>query len=588
MNFFAFPVHEPQPFAIQEPTNCLTCICAHIVTELYMNIGNAGDFPAADSNLVVMPDSSLRDNEIEISVKGDLPWMDGAINSEASCGADDPDCRIEIDLGDVPPGQFGSVVVSTALTCHESVEGCKETEFLARAVVSSAEDSDPGNNQASKGWKLALPPDMMIQPTINTPVPGTMSGSDLVVEGSGAIEPGGKVDVYLNGQKRGSGIAGNDNEWRVVLDDIVEMYKVDSFQLAVGFDLPGDLRNATRPMNVIVDDTGMFHSGLSFKAAYVMDGKSFEFSPWDNSGRVDTTGWEIPLLGGMATDVEVEPHFWCLTCTLNLDAMDVALKINDNKVLAKLTDPDGDGVYNGRFTPDEEDLDQPLTLHITSDGVEQIFEGKSVAVDALPKLIDGKGGQPLANEEVTLWKAMRVTGGEILWERPSTVNGQPNPRRTAGDGSFFFNVAPGVYRLQFNNSSFHDGQFTEPQRLFGIYPSRNVVVNRPAFGNGLKSLLAEKVTVSIGPDGFNPPFITAQTGDIVSFQNVSLQSRGLVDEQAGIDSGFLPAGGEFALSFSQPGTFKVADPQDPQNRAVVTITPGAGGSKIFLPVVLRP
>ena len=587
MNFFAFPVQHGQQLAtIQEPANCLTCICAHIVTDHFMNIGNLGDLPAIGSSLVVMPDASLRDNEIEITVKGDLPWLEGELTSEATCAAGDPSCRVEIDLGDVPPGQFGSVIVSTAVTCHESVKGCKETDFLARAVVSTTGDNVEGNNTASKEWKLALPPDMMIQPNVSNPIPGTMSGSSLVVEGSGAIQPGGKVDVYLNGQIRGSGIAGNDNEWRVELKDVVEMYEVDSFQVAVGYELPDGLKNTTRPMDVIVDDTGMLHNGLSLKFAYDLDSKRFDFHPWDEAGRVDTNGWEIPLLAGTDTDVETEPHFWCLTCILSLEDPEIVLKINDNKVLAKLTDPDQDGTFSGSFTPEKEDLDQPITLHYTKDGVEQIYQGKSVAVDELPKLIDGETGQPVANTEVTLWEATRVTGGQILWERPLTVNGQPNPRITADDGSFFFNVAPGVYRLQFNNDSFHDGQFTGPQRLFGIYPSGNLVVNRPSFGNGLQSLLAENVLVSISSDGFNPPFIEAKTGDVLIFQNVSLQSRGLASEEGGIDSGFLPAGGEFALSFSQPGTFQIADPQDPQNTAVVTIIQGPVGDNIFLPAVL--
>ncbi len=564
---------------IQATTGCLTCIDPCLIGNIFVRLGNLGDEMAPGGRLTVFPDPSFRSSSPDISVQGDLPWIDNLV-TDVACAKGDPDCRVEIDLGNIPPGQFGSIVVTAGHQCEAGDEACRQNTFNAQARINATGDENNQNNQAADQVKLSQTPEWIVPPRINSPLPGTTSDSGIKVMGEGY--PGRIVDVFLNDKKIGSGDVDQDGKFLIMVPDIVEMFESAAFELTAGYRPPNGT-SQTRRTTVVIDDTGFSIKPNTLQLGYEFPGGAqYDFSPWDLGGRLDPNGWQMPLLPGVETTGSVEHHWWCLTCTLGLNNLDMSLRVND-QLLATLTDPDGDGKYTGSFTPDTSVIGQPVTLHASEEGVEQVFEGRTVAA-TLPRLIDGATGQPLAGEQVTLWQLVNKSRDTAVWVRPAEINGQPNPRVTAADGSFFFNVAPGVYRLQFNNKGFHDGQFTEPERLFGIYPSRSVMLQKSSANPAKQAAGAEDIVVKLTADGFNPPQITTTTADSITFQNVSLQQRGVSSDELDLSDVLFPPGQSLTISFAEAGEYILYDLQSPQNKLRVVVEAGPD-RRVLLPVV---
>ena len=106
-----------------------------------LRFGNLGETAAPGSTLLFMADPALRNVDFDLSVSGELPWRDG-LDYRADCSPGDADCRVELDLGTVPPGAFGTVnVTMTAHCAPDSASVCKKTNLLAKALVETAEDA---------------------------------------------------------------------------------------------------------------------------------------------------------------------------------------------------------------------------------------------------------------------------------------------------------------------------------------------------------------------------------------------------------------------------------------------------------------
>jgi len=304
-------------------------------------------------------------------------------------------------------------------------------------------------------------------------------------------------------------------------------------------------------------------------------------------------------------EITIEPASWigCLTCTLGLDVilrpLTATLTLPGDKLLTTMAVGEDDGILRGSFAVDSSMLNKPVSMNVYFEGLEQVYEGSTVSVGELPKVIDGSTGQPVKGAQVVLWQAAKdgdVDGADFLaWQRSTFVNGQPNPRVTGSDGTFLFDVSPGRYRLEIIYDDNAPSVWTDMRPLVGIFPSRNIVI-MPDSASPAKSKVTAGMTISINDDGFSPPFVTVNPGAEVEFQNLDLQDRGahataetmklLGLTASHSDAPLIRSGGRLRIRFPQPGSYEFEDPQDPQNKMTVVVQSG-DENKVYLPVVMR-
>lgn len=584
------------PHMLNGPTLQATDWLTHttMVFDHLIRVGNLGDGMAPGSKLIVLPDPALRDSEIILSVAGDLPWTYEGLNYSTKCGPGDPNCRVEIDLGNVPPGRFGSVLLSATANCEPSTGAvCKKTGLKTVALVETEGDTGGNNNRFEKNWNLPLPGEWLAPPIIDYPIPGTTSAEELVVQG--VAWPDRKILVGINGKKAGED-GDKDGPWKVTVTP-----GEGDYQIRASYETPGGKFNPSAPVSVVMSGgSTMIIDPMSMKVGMDHNGSRIQVHPWMNNARVDAHGWQLPLEIGKEAEITVEPSsYYCLTCTVStneiLRPLTATLTLPNGQILTTLAVSEESRLLRGSLTPTSAMVNKPVSLNVHFEGVEQVYEGFTTEIEGLPQIINGLTGQPVEGAKVVLWQAA-VDGSDFnVWNRSQLVNGQPNPRVTGNDGTFLFDLKPGRYRLEIIYDENAPSVWTDMRPLFGIYPTTHVIYPQGGSANAT-SLTAAETTVSIGEDGFSPPVVTVSPGSRVNFVNVDLLDRGIVPAQdtlalLGLKANdleapaFIQPASSLPLTFYQPGTFGLEDPQDPQNKMIVIVE--LGSNWVYMPVTMR-
>lgn len=584
------PMATPPSMAQIAATRMLTH--PYTLMQLKVNFGNLGDQTATGTRLVVMPDPALRDRELVLDVTGDPPLPADRI--EQRCDSSTPDCRVIVDLGDLPPQRFGTLLVSARARCQQfSDELCGATVLAARAFVETENDANATNDEATKTWEFkqtvgkTVPPAIIgAQMLIPMPEMSQQSNYPQIVAGGcltcidvvGVAVPFETVNVLFDGLIVDAPQAGGSGQFMSWADGFAPgLHKISASYLA-GHEDEIDVYNYFHAPELPWDPA----SWTLTVSQFGVQGGAITFPPLTADGIANAERWQIPIWPG--AEVEMELRSRC-------DGPAQFGFLIGGVPVAQLTDPDQDGVYTGRFTAEDQMANRPAGLRVRCEDADQTFRGRTVATPPLPKIVDAQTGAPIAGAKVTLWQNYTATDDLWTWRMwPGSYSGHPNPQMTDADGEFLFVVPEGVYRLDVmapGYQPFSSGRF----RLDGIFPG---FIFRPSpAGDGTTEHF-----IIMTSEGFNPPAVEMRAGEQVAWSNADIDGHSVVSGSdgntqlaaavtAGWDSGIINPGGRFVLRLDQPGTYTVVDGANPLNQATLIVTSEAEGNTLYLPNIMR-
>lgn len=529
---------------------------------------NRGDTPATGTQLIIMPDPSLRQNGASFEVSTDPPLPPDIVKT--TCHGSDADCRIVLDLGTIPPsGQPLNVAVSTEVLCDPMSGGfCSASNVSARAMVVSDNDANPQNDSDEKTWDLPRPVDSLLPPSITRPGNGTTNSGQ--VQLAGLARPMATINLYVDrfgGNPDAQTMADGNGRWQTSVN-----LEQGPHQIVAAY--PGS-QDHSKPANIIVRP-GLPTDPLGF----ILEINGYTTQPWGRNGRVDERGWALPLLPDASYRMHVPFDCTAANAGVNL--------IQPGKNVATFGDPDNDDVYTAEFKTGDLDPEELAALRFTC-GNQQINLPGELRNSAITGTVtDAETGAPVAGAAVVMWESYTATDDLWKFRRDPLVNGQGNPRFTDSAGSAAFFLPEGIYAFSILADGYQSYQ-TPPVRASRCLTCIDARLVPTQLG---------ATTMALTGDGFNPPAVTLNAGESLEWVNVDAAGRGIEATAASANalqaaaepvwaSGLLQTGARFTASFNQPGTYTLVDPLDPQTRATVIVEPGGPG-QVFLPAVIRP
>lgn len=470
-------------------------------------------------------------------------------------------------LGDLGPGQAGVIVLQTSAP----ITTPPGTILSNTVTIQSASDSNTANNTAVASVTVPLLPPVIVYPT-----PGTTCETTISI--SGRAQPGAAVDVYVDGALLGSQTASNAGVWSqpaTLANGAHDIYAVARL---------GGVASQPSPTATVMVDSTLGWSPLSLR--FTDDGGR-AFIPRDKSGRTDQDGWNVFLRAHTTYTVTVKLCCTDPSATVTLDVPTAGT--------VSLADPDNNHVFQTTFTTgDRAELgSSSLRICVTCNLVRRCSDGQ-VLIDPEGVVYDARLGPTagkLAGATVTCSQAQTSASGATsfgLW--PASDFGQTNPQTTAANGFFSFYTPPGTYRLEASKAGYQP------------YRSRDIVVsNTPVEYNiALTPKIAGSatVTVTVGPNGFEPPVVKVRPGTVIVWVNTDTQGHTITGSGASAqsardvqqdggganswDSGLLAAGATYKRQVSGSGTFGYADAENPTNSATIV-----SDGRVFVPVASR-
>ncbi|MCB9137555.1 MAG: hypothetical protein H6642_04310 [Caldilineaceae bacterium] len=521
-------------------------------------------------------------------------------------------CRLEIQLGDIPPGAPMELVMHYA-DCNSA--GCTGAgdgiEF--RASVSSENDTNTGNNAAVR---RALR--LLREPVITAPAPGQWTGClTCTVAFKGFAQPGTTVSLLSDafGDSDYSALADERGFWQIdaFLPDGIHQIELGwtgclTCTVAAAGAQAADLNAAGEAygeqMSLTVDRTliwnpnsfGYTRTSLAELQGAAVAKDDDTCGPWgiaDDAGRMELDNWRMPVWSGKEIELGVE-----LLCESGGAA---SLRYANQEV--SFQDDDGDGYFTALFTPEigDEALDAELAV---SCGVQSAASaGKMIPVT--PVLVqDAETGDPLPGMTVQLFRANSSAQGDnagaeagqfTLWE--ADAFGQSNPQTTDATGAFSYIVPQGRYGLVVSGpgyQSYRAGPFRDRGPISGF----NIGMPPALTADGTQP----SAVVQITEDGFLPAMLEVAPGATVEWLNVGLDMAGTQAAASAVtaasadavswDSGLLLSGESHTIRFDEEGVYTYRDPADPARTAIVKVAqqnvpPDGESMSVYLPVVQK-
>ncbi|HAJ34918.1 MAG TPA: hypothetical protein DCL15_04385, partial [Chloroflexi bacterium] len=255
----------------------------------------------------------------DLTLAGDLTSLEVRSTPEITYTLDGAILRFAV--GTLDPGARGRIAIKMGVP----TEGAN-TVFTNTAVIAADADVNSENNQATATVELKLAPPIIVEP-------GNGTTCDGEIDIRGRALPNATVDLYLDGALLATVTADASGRWSyttTVADGDHELYAVAH--------LGGLTSEPSRTVYFTVDST-LIWSPLSLRFTNEL---GWSHRPVDAEGRTDATGWSLRLRPGSTYTVAVK------LCCAAPDA-GVQLVISDTQVV-EMSDPDGDGVYEGVFT----------------------------------------------------------------------------------------------------------------------------------------------------------------------------------------------------------------------------------------------
>lgn len=248
----------------------------------------------------------------------------------------------------------------------------------------------------------------------------------------------------------------------------------------------------------------------------------------------------------------------------------VALAFESSETDTIVFNDEGDGTFSAPIPATDDTIDQDVSLNIQCGG--------NTILDPQPSTVkDAATGLPIPGAKATILQGYVVTPDLQKWMLWSGDEyGRPNPQFSNSSGNFNIGMPPyQTYGMKISKPGYQpyrSGLF----QLFGIFPSRSFALTPNASGTAQQN-------INMLAEGFNPPMVTIQEGDTVSWQNLDLGEHGTVQ------SGLLRSGESFSQTFAAAGTYTVVDQSDPANTATIVVTESGGpdGYNIFMPIITK-
>jgi plastocyanin len=468
-------------------------------------------------------------------------------------------------VGTLAPGAEGIITLELARHIAQRI-------YTNTVTIAAANDADVSNNTAQATVRHAfLQPPILLNPVDGTTCDGDFTGANEVL---GLTTEFATVDLYVDGVLTVTLQAGGSGYFRHSLtlpDGVHELYAVAHLN---GHDAVGETRT-------IIVNSALTWDPISLR--FKLDGGGY-YRPTDADGRTDESGWEIHLLANRTYTASVRLCCESPTAQVTLDV---------NGTLITLTDPDGDGVYEGVIITPSTGTTVTSTLAVNCNGVTTQSQSQ-VLIDPDGVVYDANTGAKLSGASVMCLQqndASLPATGSTYTAWPAANFGQVNPQTTQTDGYFAFFTPPGVYRLDVNKAGYQP--YRSPDLRVVSMPVRHdapltPIVSEPA-----------QVTILIGENGFEPAVVRVAPGAVVAFVNGDVRDHNVKGTPAaaaitvaanvvtpgGFDSGALGPGQRFTIKLNSPGTFTLSDASEADAAGAVIAAPIGG--RVLLPLIRR-
>ncbi|WP_141611224.1 DNRLRE domain-containing protein [Litorilinea aerophila] len=219
------------------------------------------------------------------------------------------------------------------------------------------------------------------------------------------------------------------------------------------------------------------------------------------------------------------------------------------------------------------------SLVVEEEGQENAYSGN--VIEASSGIVrDALTGQPMPGATVQL--LVQVPLSEATGSVYDVWSGaQPNPQQTDAQGGYLFAPPAGTYRLYVTAPGY------QPYRSGDLAVANGEVIAQAiALTPAVQE--APDVWVAVGDGGFNPAVLTVPPGTVVRWVNVGSSDHSVVG--SGLDSGWLSPGESYTITAGQAGTYPLQDGADPFTQATLVVdaeAPDPSTQFIFLPVIAR-
>jgi plastocyanin len=465
-------------------------------------------------------------------------------------------------VGSLLPGQGGHIFIEALLP----ISVPPGTLVTNTVTINADQDADLSNNTAQVVAEIPFLP-----PWITFPRPGsictdtfTITGRVQVVAMPSMVD----VDVYVDGALHQTVHPNSEGVWHSQVsglsDGLHEIWAQAHYM--------GMTSSRSQVIEILVD-SNLFWSPISL---HFTDQDGFVLFPRDDTGRMDQTGWSVFLRPNHTYTVAV------YICCVDPNAQ-VTLEVGGQTVV--LTDPDGDGWYEGIFTTPAQ-LSGVIRLCVTCGLIQRCSDG-NVLVDPEGTVYDRQTRQEVEGALVACYQEQAGLGGGGVFDLwPAVDFSQVNPQTTGADGYYSFFTPAGTYRVEVTKDGY--------QRH--LSPDLVVVDDPVTYDVYLAPELTEDAdyTITIGPLGFDPAVLSAFKGAVVEWVNLDTELHASVSvtptqEVGGLssadawNSGLLAAGESYKLRLDTPGTYTYRDGENGIVTGQILVAPS-----IYLPIVVRP
>ncbi len=471
---------------------------------------------------------------------------------------------LTLNIGSLAAGASGRVIIERARTLAGHI-------YTNTATITATGDVDASNNSATATVKHAfLQAPIILNPVDGTTCDGAFSGTRTIL---GITTEFATVDLYIDGVLVNTQQAGGAGYFRydtVLADGPHTIHAVAHLN---GHDAVG----ADRAVTV---NSALTWDPLSLRFVSEAGG---HYRPTDGSGRTDETGWSLHLIANENYTVSVR-----VCC----DAPNATVTLDVSGTLVALTDPDGDGVYQGPYAAPATNTSS-LTYALSVDcGAGASTSSGVVLIDPDGTVRDAATGALLSGAAVVCMQQDAASASYTPW--PASDFGQNNPFMTQSDGYFAFFTPAGTYRLDVSKTGYQP--YRSPDLHVVDVPVRHDVALMPEIAT------PAIVTIVVDENGFEPALVNIAPGAVVEIVNGDTSDPSISgDKSGGIDgllaaagadvtgsfkTGALGTGQRFKVKLDGSGGYALRDSNNPNALGAITVG-GTARYKMLLPLIRR-